>query len=225
MLVLVIILVVIIIQIIYIRVHLQAYKAEKVKEINQDSREVPNLSNVVKSYGLQKHEKHTKLLNELNNVKNINFEISDISFALCNNEPVSKQVVYNKGIFLVIEKGSGGYNLVKDILNEITKYIVFDNKVYRVHFSHDLSEAARKVLMENTNTDVNILANQEIMVIIKLDNSFRFVDNEPKCTEQSSYYPLVFRGIASTHNMVSNSTISSISSTLYTNMIVLGFNN
>ena len=174
-------------QIIYIRSSLATYQKDKYNILSSGNTNViGSVNNTIKVYGLDVHKNHTTIVNDTTKFNNI--AIPDNLYVLCGDIPMSKDVTFNKGVWLVLNRNEGCNNLLQDVLSKRTRYILIDNIIYVVHFDREHVETLRMNLDENQYVDKAQLSDQEFIYITKIENSFDFVDpaNSKECTPISS---------------------------------------
>jgi hypothetical protein len=217
----------IIMQIVYIRVNLSHYAKENAVNIIP-KQEGDTSKNTLKTYGLNIHAKHTLTLEEMHKLDPIPLSIPDISIVVCNTGIASKSIVYNKYKMMVVDKNTGCHNLILDILAQRTRYIVYDSGIYLVHYDSHISEKTKTKMMANNYVDNKLLESQEIIIVVKLNDSFEFkeIEDTRSCYPVSmvSFFDLTCGSWQDTKiDDGSIGDISTISNTFFLPFIVLGF--
>lgn len=179
----------VVLQIIYIRSALATYEKEKYKILNGGNTTLGSVNNTLKVYGLDIHKKHTTLINDATRfTPGFDIAIPDNLYVYCSGIPMSKDVLFKRGTWLVLNRNEGSNNLIQDVLSKRTRYIIIDNVMHVIHFDRELVEKLRESLDTNSYVDKTLLSDQEFIYITKVDNTFDFADSmdSARCTPLSS---------------------------------------
>ena len=214
-----------IMQIIYIRVNLSHYSKEN--SVNLIPRQVDdNSKNTIRTYGLNVHQRHSNVIEEIHKIDPTPISIPDINIVVCGTDIVSRSIIYNTCEFMIVDKNTGCYNLIQDILTHKTRYILFNSFVHLIHYDADISERIKTKLMGNNYVDNELLQSQEILISVKLNNSFVFkeIEDTRTCRPISLVNFFDFTsGVALSGGAEEVLDINSVSKTKYYPYIVLGF--
>lgn len=170
----------IVLQIVYIRTSLATFDKDKYTILNNNSLACNNnANNSIKVYGLDIHKNHTIVVNDVFKARKdseLSLSIPDNVYVFCGKAPISKEIRYTDGLWLIVKKNEGCSNLLHDTVTKQTKYIVVDNMTYTIHFDRELKEKMLSALSGNPGIDWPIFDDQEMFVLTKLSQSFRVVD-------------------------------------------------
>lgn len=213
-----------IMQIIYIRVNLAHYSKENA--VNLIPRQADDSSkNTIRTYGLNVHMRHSLVIEEIHKINLTPLSLPDITIVICGTDIVSRNITYTTYEVVLVEKNTGCYKLVQDILTHKTRYLLLNSSVHLVHYDNDISEKIKTKLMGNTYVDNALLQSQEVLITVKLDNSFVFkeIEDTRTCHPISLVNFFDFINVAALSGGEEAMDLNSFSNTMYLPYIVLGF--